>query len=319
MTREFTITPLGDFSLARSATFSFGQRPAEDPQFDGVMRLAFCRDDFGGQVGVELRQDTTGVHGLVHGAGDVEAIERQVARVLSLDQDARDFAEVGRRDPVIGALQAAAPGLRPPLFYSPYEATVWSVLSARRPATQMAQVRTELSGQYGATFDLAGERLTALPTPEQLLGVAEFPGIDDERLARMHGVARAALEGWLDVDRLRAFSAEEAMDDVQRIKGIGPFYAMLIVVRAVGLTDVLATKEPRLRTLVRELYGLPDEPSESELEAIAESWRPWRTWTSVLVRAAGSTVLADTTHTRPIAASEPADRLPASGRNGGTA
>src|SRR5438105_10904228 len=129
--RQFTIAPLGDFSLAESAMFSFGQRmrPGEstvEDQFEGVMRLAFCRDDFGGQVGVELRQDRDGVRGLVHGDGDIAAIEAQVARVLSLDHDARSFAEVGQRDAVIGALQAAARGLRPPLLYSPYEAAVWS-------------------------------------------------------------------------------------------------------------------------------------------------------------------------------------------------
>src|SRR4051794_13765951 len=196
-----------------------------EPGFDGVMRLAFCRDDLGGQVGVELRQDADGVHALVHGGGDLAAIERQVARVLSLDHDARGFAEVGRRDPVIGALQAAAPGLRPPQFYSPYEAAVWSVLSARRPAAQMARIRAALNEAHGATFELAGERLAALPTPEQLLAVAEFPGIDAGRLARIHGVARAAQEGLLDIDRLRAMTTDAAMTAGQARKGNGPFYA----------------------------------------------------------------------------------------------
>ena len=85
----------------------------------------------------------------------------------------------------------------------------------------------------------------------------------------MHGVARAALDGLLDVGRLQAMDAAAAMTEVQRIKGIVPFYATLIVVRATGCTDVLAASEPRLRALVRELYRLPDEPSETELEAIA--------------------------------------------------
>ena len=90
----------------------------------------------------------------------------------------------GDRDPVIGALQQVARGLRPPLFYSPYEAAVWSVLSARRPAAQMARLRAALSEAHGVVFDLAGERLAALPTPTQLLAVDEFPGIDPTRLSR---------------------------------------------------------------------------------------------------------------------------------------
>jgi DNA-3-methyladenine glycosylase II len=297
-TRRFTIKPAGEFSLAESALFGFGQRMrpagvgARVAQFDAVMRLAFCLDGYHDQVGVELRQDERVVHAVVHGAGELDAIHRQVARVLSLDQDARGFAQVGQRDLVIGKLQRAAAGLRPPLFYSPYEAAVWSVLSSRRPGWQMARVRAELSEAHGAVFELAGERLAALPTPSRLLAVEAFPGIDADRLARMHGAARAALDGQLDVAALQALGPQQAMAELQRIKGIGPFYAGLIVVRAIGFVDVLPRNEPKVLELVRELYHLPALPSQVQFEAIAEAWRPWRTWATVLLRAAGPRVLA---------------------------
>ena len=289
----FTIVPTGQFSLRESVEFGFGQRHAE--QFDGVMRLAFCLDDFSGQVGVVLRQDPTGVHGdIVGSAGREQAVRAQVARMLSLDREASGFAEVGLRDPVIGALQAAAPGLLPPLFHSPYEAAVWSVLSARRPALQMARVRDQLAAEHGRVFDLAGKKVAALPTPSQLLRVTEFPGIPAEKLARLHGVARAALDGLLDVERLQRLGPQIAITEVQRIKGIGPFYASLIVIRAVGFTDVLPADEPLARDLVTRLYGL-DHPCEpADLERIAEPWKPYRTWATVLIRAAGQRILEPT-------------------------
>ena len=297
-TRSFTITPVGAFSLAESALFGFGQRmrPAgvggREPTFDGVMRMAFCLDNLADQVGVEVRQDARGVHARVHGPGELGEIEGQVARVLSLDHDASGFAEVGERDPVIGRLQRAAPGLRPPLFYSPYEAAVWSVLSARRPGWQMAQVRAALSEAHGASFELAGERLAALPTPAQLLAVGSFPAIDADRLERMHGVARAALDGQLDLTRLQALGPQEAMVDVQRIKGIGPFYAGLIVIRSSGFVDLLPANEPKALELMKDLYSLPSLPSPAQFESIAQAWRPWRTWATVLLRAAGPRLLA---------------------------
>ena len=113
-----------------------------------------------------------------------------------------EFVAVGERDPVIGRLQAAAPGLRPPLFYSPYEAAAWCVLSARRPPRQMMAVRDRLNQAHGVTFDLAGERLAAFPSPRQLLEVTEFDGLPEVKLTRLHGVARAALDGLLARDRL---------------------------------------------------------------------------------------------------------------------
>lgn len=312
-TRSFTITPVGGFSLAESALFGFGQRMrpagvgARELQFDGVLRLAFCLDGYRDQVGVELRQDEQGVRAVVHGPGELDAIQRQVARVLSLDHDALGFAEVGQRDPVIGMLQRAAVGLRPPLFYSPYEAAVWSVLSARRPGWQMARVRAELSESHGATFELAGEDLAALPTPSQLLAVEAFPGIDAGRMARMHGVALAAHAGQLDVGRLQALGPQEAMADVQQIRGIGPFYAELIVIRASGFADVLPSKEPMVLELVRELYHLPALPGQVQFESIAEAWRPWRTWVTVLLRAAGPRVLSDSASSERRRLSLPAD------------
>ena len=237
---SFTISPQGPFSLAEAAAFGFGQRDGRDA--DGVMRLAFCVDGYAEQVGIEVRQDAAGdVHAMafMRPGTDLGAVRAQVARVLSLDYDASEFVRIGERDPVIGRLQAAAPGLRPPLFYSPYEAAAWSVLSARRPARQMMQVRALLSEAHGRVFDLAGQRLAAFPTPGQLLRVGSFPGLGADKMERLHGVARAALEGRLDVGALKAMGPDSAMAELQSIKGIGPFYSALIVVRGTGFTDVL--------------------------------------------------------------------------------
>jgi DNA-3-methyladenine glycosylase II len=291
---SFTISPSGPFSLAEAAAFGFGQRDAQD--WDGVMRLAFCLDGYQQQAGVEVRQDSGGdVHCTTSGpaAIDLDRVRSQVARVLSLDHDAAQFLLVGERDPVIGRLQAAAPGLRPPLFYSPYEAAAWSVLSARRPARQMARVRQRLSEEHGAVFDLAGTQLAAFPTPRQLLGVESFPGIPDDRMPRLHGVAHAALEGRLDVSRLQEQGPERAMTGLQSINGIGPFYSALIVIRGTGFTDVLPVNEPKALALTAELYGLPAPPTEAQFRDLAEPWRPFRTWAVVLIRAAARRVLAN--------------------------
>jgi DNA-3-methyladenine glycosylase II len=289
VTSRFTIRPRGPFSLEEAATFGFGQRI--DPTWDGIMRLAFCVDGYRDQVGVEIRQDDLGVHCILHGEADPAVVERQVARVLSLDFDGEAFIEIGRRDPIIGQLQAAAPGLRPPLFYSPYEAAAWSIISARRPARQMAEVRRNLGEAHGRVFELAGQRVAALPTPEQLLRVVSFAGLTPEKVERLHGVGRAAIAGMLDVARIQAMGPEAAMEDLRSLKGIGPFYSSLIVVRGSGFADV-AVMEPKAMEFAAKLYGLPRPPSEEEFRAMAHRWRPFRTWAIVLMRAAGSRILA---------------------------
>ena len=60
--------------------------------------------------------------------------------------------------------------------------------------------------------------------------------------------------------------------------------ADLILLRAVGKVDMLPTHEPRLSRAVKRAYRLDVEPDAERLALIAENWRPYRTWVSVLLR-----------------------------------
>ena len=210
----------------------------------------------------------------------------QVARVLSLDHDGDEFLALGRVDPGLLRVLSAAPGLRPVLFHSPYEAAVWAILSARRARAQAAALRERISRQYGAVFTVAGVEQSALPTPAQLLAVAEVPGLPAARIPWLHAVARAALDGRLDAATLAATDPDQAMAGLRELPGIGPFYAALVQVRSTGVTDVLPTNEPRVLACAGELYGLDGPMSQAEFEERALAWRPWRTWATVLIRAA---------------------------------
>jgi DNA-3-methyladenine glycosylase II len=133
---SLTLTPRGPFSLRLLAGFGFGPEAGRARATEPVMRLAFCLDDLSGHAGVVLRQDADPdgvVRGKLRGAADLAAVRRQVARILSLDHDGEAWLSVGERDDVIGNLQRRFPGLRPPLFNSPYEATAWAIISAGAP------------------------------------------------------------------------------------------------------------------------------------------------------------------------------------------
>jgi DNA-3-methyladenine glycosylase II len=286
--REVTITPDGEFSLAAAASFGFGPNTGR-PKPDGdSMSLAFVADDLRHHAAAVVTQ---GAHGLVHAQlfGDAVAdlVEAQLRRILSLDHSGKAWAEVGVRDDVIGGLQRDHPGLRPVLFHSPYEAAAWSILSQRRHRAQATAVRKRLSEEHGRVFRLPGGDLASFPLPEDLLRIETFPGLEPLRIERLHGVARATLDGQLDPARLLAMTPEAALADLRRIPGIGPTYGGLILLRSTGATDILTLLEPRLPAYVAHFYGLPRPASPVELERIADVWRPFRTWTSVLIRVAG--------------------------------
>ena len=62
---------------------------------------------------------------------------------------------------------------------------------------------------------------------------------------------------------------------------IGPFSAELILIRGAGAPDVLPRHEPRLARAARKAYGLSDD---ADLAPVAEAWRPYRSWVSLLLR-----------------------------------
>jgi DNA-3-methyladenine glycosylase II len=167
--------------------------------------------------------------------------------------------------------------MRPVNFHSPYEAAAWAVVSARRPAQQAARTRDAIARALGRDFGAQA----AFPTPRRLLEVGPMPGLPDVKVERLRALARAALDGRLDQATLVALDPEEAMARVQELPGIGPFYAMLVVVRGLGHADVLVTEEPITKAAVAHFYGTDD------VRSVGERWLPFRTWGSVLVHSAG--------------------------------
>jgi len=294
VSEALTLTPRGPFSLRAAAEFGFGGNDGRPPPFDGLMRLAFPLDGGRGYAGVVAAQpDPDGpveceVRLAEATGGDLALVERQLARVLSLDHDGEEFLAVGARDAVIGELQHRHPGQRPVLFHSPYEAAAWAIISARRPAAQAARVRHALALRLGARFELAGAELAAFPQPERLLVASEDDGLHAEKVERLHAVAHAALAGALDPDRMQALGPDAAWAAVQELRGIGPFYAGLVVLRAGGFADAgLLIAEPRVLAHAARFYGLAAPPSLEAFQRMALAWRPYRTWTTVLIRLAG--------------------------------
>ena len=77
----------------------------------------------------------------------------------------------------------------------------------------------------------------------------EFPGLPQEKVHRLHGIADAALAGDLEVARLRALGADGARAALRRLRGIGEFWASGIWLRACGVVDEFPD-EPRCRAVL---------------------------------------------------------------------
>src|SRR3954452_8659210 len=271
---DLVLEPRGPFSLAAAGRF-LGEFPPADHtgvDDDGTVRLGFVRDNFSGVAAVKLRQPREDGPVEVFGDGD---LRRQLERILGLEHDGDAFAAVLARDPVLRELWQRTGHLRQVSFPSPYEAACWSVIALRLRQPQAVQVRRRIEAAIGDG---------AFPVPERLAGLEPVEGLSEAKAERLRAMARAALDGRLDPYELRALHQDEAIARLRELPGLGPFYASLVLLRATGATDAFFPIE-RLRHAAARAYDLPEAPSEQAFTAIAERWRPFRSWAFVLLRA----------------------------------
>jgi DNA-3-methyladenine glycosylase II len=284
-----TIAPRGPFSWSASLDMLRTWQPVKHfAGPEGTALIAFGLDRSFEPIGAMVREEGAGLAVELSGAHASEAAVAQVSRMFSLDVDASDYPLVGRRDPAIGRVMRAFPGLRPVLFPSPYEAAVWAVLSQRIAQTQAARVKAALTAAQGEAVRIGTQEVRVLPAPERLLKIQAFAGVPAEKIARLHGVARAALEGLLDATQLRSLGHEEALRSLQKIRGIGPFWSGGIYLRAAGVTEPFPIDEPRTLRALADAHGLTDVPTGDELRRIVERFTPFGMWVSVLLRVAAN-------------------------------
>lgn len=263
---------LGPWSLETSRLFWEGFAPSAltAEAGSGEIRATFLVDHDWQRAEAVVTQEGASARVVVTGPGDLEAATAQVLRFLSLDIDARAWPAVGRRDPVIADAQQRLPGLRPCGFYSPYEAAAWSVLSQRVQIRQAAKTAAAIRDRHGDRG--------AFPSPAVLRALdLDLPGRGAEYL---HSVAEAALAGELGGAQLRGLDSETALRRVQAIRGLGPFASELVVIRGANFPDVLPRNEKRLDAEIAERYGPDREATE-----VAETWRPFRSWAGIHLRA----------------------------------
>jgi len=119
-----------------------------------------------------------------------------------------------------------------------------------------------------------------LPTPEELLGVTpeslREAGLSWRKVATLRELAEELSDGRLDSESLSKLPDEEIIATLTTIPGIGPWTAQGALILALHREDVVLPGDLALRKAIRRAYELDHLPSQDEVLAIAESWRPYR-------------------------------------------
>jgi len=88
--------------------------------------------------------------------------------------------------------------------------------------------------------------------------------------------ARALADARLDYAGLRDTSSEQVIETLVALPGIGPWTAEIYAMFSLGRADVFAPGDLALQEAARQLFDLPDRPSEKQLREMSAAWQPWR-------------------------------------------
>jgi DNA-3-methyladenine glycosylase II len=122
-------------------------------------------------------------------------------------------------------------------------------------------------------------------------------GLSWRKVSTLRDLAERLTDGRLNLDVLSSLPNEELMAELTAIPGIGPWTVQGALIIALQREDVVLPGDLALRKAIQTTYQLGHLPTQQEVLAIAEKWRPYRSLaTSYLFSAAF----------------EPADALPVS-------
>lgn len=269
----------GPFDLAFQNGF-FNGWPTVPDEPEAIVQ-AFPVEETWEPAAVVLRQEGSELVGDV-AAGDPARAFAQGLAAVSADIDGAGWPALGERDPLVGGLQREYRWMRPSLFHSPYEAAAAFIIGHRISIVQTRRIRQRIAEQHGERIEIAGTAVSAFPAPERLLDIDAIPGVAPVKVERLHGVARAALDGLLDRAALRALPEGDALARLQAIAGVGPFFAQGILFRGAGIVDGITTDAMSLE-VVRDAFDRPGIPDPATAIALSAAWSPYRMWVMTLL------------------------------------
>lgn len=154
----------------------------------------------------------------------------------------------------------------------------------RRPAGFETLLRIILEQQVSLTSAAAVyERLCRHVAPLTPLKVLDTGsprlrqlGLTRQKSAFFVNLATAVRDRRLDFEYVERADDAEAQEMLMSVKGIGPWSAKIYLLMVLCRPDVWPTGDIALATAVMELRNLEHRPAAPQLQAIAESWRPYR-------------------------------------------
>jgi DNA-3-methyladenine glycosylase II len=202
----------------------------------------------------------------------VDARPRQ--RAALADRKAREFLR--KADPVLAGVIDAHPAFRPRAWLDDlppldaFGALIFQVVGQQLSVAATRTIVSRIEARFGGHLPSPAELLAADPS------VLRAAGLSARKGTTLRELAERFVDGRLSDSALQRMTDEQVEAALTQVSGIGPWSARGFLLVALNRPDVFLTGDIALRRTIQRIYGLDHVPSEAELVAISERWRPYR-------------------------------------------
>jgi AraC family transcriptional regulator, regulatory protein of adaptative response / DNA-3-methyladenine glycosylase II len=214
---------------------------------------------------------------------DAEAQARDhLRRLLGLHIDPEPFERHVSASPRLAPLVAGRLGLRIPQTPDPFDGLTWVILGQQITLAFAYTLKRRLVERAGTPVPGAPGGLFAPPTAEKVanLDVEELMAIQFSRRKAEYvtGAARLIVAGGLDLDRLATAPPAEVEATLLAVRGLGPWSAHYLMMRAFGFEDCVPVGDSGLVRGLMKFFALPDRPGPAATQELMRPFAPYRSW-----------------------------------------
>ena len=174
-----------------------------------------------------------------------------------------------RNDPILARIIGRVGPVRFELDDDHYEAVVGSIIFQQLAGSAAQAILNRFKQLYGGR----------IPSPREYLATdvekLSSSGLSPQKISYIKDLAERLESGALDLKRLENLPDEEALSELDNVRGIGRWTAEMFLLFTLGRTDVLPVDDLGLRKAVQKAYRLRKLPSRDRFEQLAEKWHPY--------------------------------------------
>lgn len=101
-------------------------------------------------------------------------------------------------------------------------------------------------------------------------------GLSGQKASYLLDLATHYADSRLSCDAIRGMTEEDLVKKLTSVKGIGKWTADMFSMFSLGRPDILPVGDLGIRKGFAVHFGLKELPDATEMEKLAEPWRPWR-------------------------------------------